>query len=106
MVPPLNALYFGICLGILSFTLMVAFVNVLSAVLTLFALLFYVATLVLVIGVARKIRSYARTPAPLRIPTTPAPVTRGTSRGTSRRGRPTSCPARSPRSASIRRARR
>jgi protoheme IX farnesyltransferase len=42
MVPPLNALFFGICLGILSFTLMVAFVNVLSAALTLFALLFYV----------------------------------------------------------------
>jgi protoheme IX farnesyltransferase len=42
MVPPLNGLFFGICLGILSFTLMVAFVNVLSAVLTLFALLFYV----------------------------------------------------------------
>jgi protoheme IX farnesyltransferase len=42
MVPPLNALFFGICLGILSFTLMVAFVNVLSAVLTLCALLFYV----------------------------------------------------------------
>jgi protoheme IX farnesyltransferase len=42
MVPPLNALFFGICLGILSFTLMVAFVNLLSAGLTLFALLFYV----------------------------------------------------------------
>jgi protoheme IX farnesyltransferase len=42
MVPPLNGLFFGICLGIISFTLMVAFVNVLSAVLTLFALLFYV----------------------------------------------------------------
>ena len=42
MVPPLNGLFFGICLGILSFTLMVAFVNVLSAVLTLCALLFYV----------------------------------------------------------------
>lgn len=42
MVPPLNGLFFGICLGILSFTLMVAFVNLLSAVLTLFALLFYV----------------------------------------------------------------
>ena len=42
MVPPLNGLFFGICLGILSFTLMVAFVNILSAVLTLFALLFYV----------------------------------------------------------------
>ena len=42
LVPPLNGLFFGICLGIISFTLMVAFVNPLSAVLTLFALLFYV----------------------------------------------------------------
>ncbi len=41
----------------------------------LFAVLFYAATLVLVVGVARKIRIYARTPAPLRIPTTPAPIT-------------------------------
>lgn len=40
-----------------------------------FALLFYAATLVLVVGVARKIRGYARTPAPLKIPTTPAPLT-------------------------------
>ncbi len=40
-----------------------------------FALLFYAATLVLVVGVARKVRIYARTPAPLKIPTTPAPVT-------------------------------
>lgn len=43
----------------------------------LFALLFYVATLILVIGVAARIRRYARTPAPLKIPTTPAPKTRG-----------------------------
>jgi len=41
-----------------------------------FALLFIFATLVLVIGLARKIIQYARTPAPLKIPTTPAPVTR------------------------------
>lgn len=41
----------------------------------MYALLFYVATAVLVLGVARKIRSYAKTPAPLRIPTTPAPTT-------------------------------
>lgn len=40
-----------------------------------FALLFIFATLVLVIGVTRKIVQYARTPAPLKIPTTPAPVT-------------------------------
>jgi protoheme IX farnesyltransferase len=41
-VPPLNGLFFGICLGIISFTFMVALVNLLSAGLTLFALLFYV----------------------------------------------------------------
>jgi nitrate reductase gamma subunit len=40
-----------------------------------YALLFHVATLVLVVGVLRRIRIYARTPAPLRIPTTPAPIT-------------------------------
>ena len=40
-----------------------------------FALLFIVATLVLVFGLTRKIIQYARTPAPLKIPTTPAPVT-------------------------------
>ncbi|MDP2368184.1 respiratory nitrate reductase subunit gamma [Rhodoferax sp.] len=40
-----------------------------------FAVLLNVAVLVFVLGVARKIRSYARTPAPLKIPTTPAPVT-------------------------------
>ena len=37
--------------------------------------LFYFATGVFVIGLALKIRSYARTPAPLKIATTPAPVT-------------------------------
>lgn len=41
----------------------------------LFALLFYVATLVLVVGLAVKVIQYARTPAPLKIPTTPAPTT-------------------------------
>ncbi len=40
----------------------------------LFAGLLYAATLVLVVGVASKIANYARTPAPLKIPTTPAPV--------------------------------
>lgn len=40
-----------------------------------FAVLLNVAVLVFVVGLARKIRSYARTPAPLKIPTTPAPVT-------------------------------
>lgn len=40
-----------------------------------YAVLFYVATVVLVVGVGRKISLYARTPAPLKIPTTPAPTT-------------------------------
>ena len=40
-----------------------------------YALLFYIATAILVAGVAVKIRGYARTPAPLKIPTTPAPTT-------------------------------
>lgn len=46
-----------------------------SAVTVTYALLFYVATIILVVGVAYKISVYARTPAPLKIPTTPAPVT-------------------------------
>ena len=41
-----------------------------------YALLFYTATALLVGGLAYKIRQYAKTPAPLKIPTTPAPVTR------------------------------
>ena len=41
-----------------------------------YALLFYAATALLVAGLARKIMQYAKTPAPLKIPTTPAPVTR------------------------------
>lgn len=46
------------------------------SLLTIFyAVLFYVATGVLVVGLARKIRSYLKTPAPLKIPTTPAPTT-------------------------------
>ncbi|MEO8081581.1 MAG: respiratory nitrate reductase subunit gamma [Caldimonas sp.] len=40
-----------------------------------FALLFYAATAVLVLGVATKLRSYLATPVPLKIPTTPAPTT-------------------------------
>ncbi|MBK6854035.1 MAG: respiratory nitrate reductase subunit gamma [Burkholderiales bacterium] len=39
-----------------------------------YAALFYAATAMLVVGTALKIRSYARTPAPLKIPTTPAPI--------------------------------
>jgi nitrate reductase gamma subunit len=42
---------------------------------TIFAVLFYLATAVFVAGLAYKIRLYSRTPAPLKIPTTPAPVT-------------------------------
>ena len=42
----------------------------------LFALGFYLATLVLVGGVGYRVWQYATTPAPLKIPTTPAPVTR------------------------------
>jgi nitrate reductase gamma subunit len=40
-----------------------------------FTLLFYFAAAVLFIGLALRIRLYARTPAPLRIPTMPAPIT-------------------------------
>ncbi len=43
----------------------------------LYAGLFYAAGAVLLVGLALKIAGYARTPAPLRIPTTPAPRTRG-----------------------------
>ena len=39
--------------------------------------LFWVATLVLVLGIAFKVRLYWKTPAPLKIPTTPAPLTQG-----------------------------
>jgi len=42
-----------------------------------YAALFYAATIVLVGGLGLRVWQYASTPAPLRIPTTPAPVTRG-----------------------------
>lgn len=42
----------------------------------LFASLFYFASAVIIIGVGYKIWQYATTPAPLKIPTMPAPVTR------------------------------
>ncbi len=46
------------------------------SLLTIFyAVMFYVATGVFVVGLARKIRSYAKISAPLKIPTTPAPMT-------------------------------
>jgi nitrate reductase gamma subunit len=42
-----------------------------------YAILFYAATAILVVGLARKISGYWRTPAPLKIATTPAPLTPG-----------------------------
>lgn len=42
-----------------------------------FGVVFYLATLLFVVGVLYRINTYARTPAPLKIPTTPAPITRG-----------------------------
>lgn len=42
-----------------------------------FALLFYAAAAILVGGLAYRIREYLRVPAPLKIPTTPAPTTAG-----------------------------
>ena len=47
-----------------------------SGLTLLYALLFYLATLLLVVGVGYRIYVYSRTPAPLKIPTTPAPITR------------------------------
>ena len=44
---------------------------------TLIAVLLYAAAAVFVAGVGVRVWDYARTPAPLTIPTTPAPVTRG-----------------------------
>ena len=41
-----------------------------------YAIFFYAAALLLIVGVGRKIALYARTPAPLKIPTTPAPLTK------------------------------
>jgi nitrate reductase gamma subunit len=43
----------------------------------LYACIFYAATAMLVGGLVVKINRYARTPAPLKIPTTPAPTTTG-----------------------------
>ena len=44
---------------------------------TIYALVFYTAFVVLVGGLIYRIRQYATTPTPLKIPTTPAPTTRG-----------------------------
>ncbi len=43
----------------------------------LYVLLFHAAALIMIVGLARKIWQFATVPAPLKIPTTPAPVTRG-----------------------------
>lgn len=48
-----------------------------TAASVLLALLFYLAILLFAGGLAYRINAYARTPAPLKIPTTPAPVTNG-----------------------------
>lgn len=42
---------------------------------TIYAVLFYVATAFLVVGVGMRMWRYAKTPAPLKIPTMPAPMT-------------------------------
>ena len=47
-----------------------------SVVTIVFAVLFYVATAILLVFTAHKIWQYAKAPAPLKIPTTPAPTTR------------------------------
>ncbi|MEZ5841952.1 MAG: nitrate reductase, partial [Hyphomicrobiales bacterium] len=41
-----------------------------------YALVFYAATILLVVGLGFRVWQYATTPAPLKIPTTPAPTTR------------------------------
>jgi nitrate reductase gamma subunit len=46
-----------------------------SFVTTLYVGLFYIATVFLVGGIAMRIKKYAQTPAPLKIPTMPAPLT-------------------------------
>ncbi len=43
---------------------------------TLYAVLFYIATILLIVGTGMKVLKYARTPAPLKIPVSPAPRTR------------------------------
>ena len=42
----------------------------------IYALLFYAATILLVVGLAVRIKLYATTPTPLKIPTMPAPLTK------------------------------
>jgi hypothetical protein len=43
---------------------------------SVYAYLFYFAAFVLIAGLLAKVVQYARTPAPLKIPTTPAPTTK------------------------------
>lgn len=47
-----------------------------SAISIVYTILFYAATAILFLGIANKVIIYAKTPAPLKIPTTPAPITR------------------------------
>ncbi len=46
-----------------------------STLTVIYALLLYAATLILIVGLGYRINRYARTPSPLKIPTTPAPTT-------------------------------
>ena len=45
-----------------------------SAITVIYAVLLYAAALILIAGLAHRINRYARTPSPLKIPTTPAPT--------------------------------
>lgn len=47
-----------------------------SLLTVVYALLFYAATAILVLGLAAKVIQYWKTPSPLKIPTTPAPLTK------------------------------
>jgi nitrate reductase gamma subunit len=46
-----------------------------SLVTAVYSVLFYAATVILIVGLALRIKKYAQTPAPLKIPTMPAPLT-------------------------------
>jgi nitrate reductase gamma subunit len=48
-----------------------------SALTVAYAALLYAASAIFLVGIALKVVQYARVPAPLKIPTTPAPMTRG-----------------------------
>jgi nitrate reductase gamma subunit len=49
--------------------------NIVLVLGAVYAVLFYFAVAIFAVGLTSRIRLYARTPAPLKIPTTPAPVT-------------------------------